>query len=639
MKLNRTGVNWDRRTRNEINENWDIIEGITSEIDDVYDDIEDRIGDVIDYIGGGDGIEEGAITPPKTNFLVPDKEINLYGGEFERIGLAGPKGAKQVINYNKDARTAVIEIEPNTTYSVIREPSSIFKIATDTVLNRELGQELDGSVNIWHGGTAGQSVLNDSFTTGDDDVVLYVYYSNQNENTFIQVIEGVQNEFSADDYVFRPNEKLPIYTKNEIDTMKYPPDKMLFLDKANLFDGNFLRLSLVGNIETGFTPSERELSRTAKIKIEPNTTYSVIRGEQTSTFKIGTDTVFHRDSGKLEGDVLIHHSFGGPPNYATFTTGPNDVALYVQYTNEDENAYVEIVRGLRTVTKHDRYGIYYLGKDIVVNWEQRDRSFKILFISNSFGNDSIQWVGNIANSYNIDVTVANAHLSGANLETQYNNAINDNDVYTYIRFDGVNRSEASGMSIKEILRDDEWDTVIFQQSSSLSSDYSSYQPYLSNLMEWTRQNSLNNKLELGLNAIWSYADDFGGSSTSLEQWEENMEAYRQALKDTDMNVLIPTGTAIQNARQDEDLNEVGNQLTRDGAHLNYGVGRYIAGLTVFYILIGCKEGCTIDGVEFTPTSDDDEINDITDGVDTSNYLSYLAKIMAKKAVDNPFQIN
>src|SRR5690625_7971760 len=100
---------------------------------------------------------------------------------------------------------------------------------------------------------------------------------------------------------------MTIYTKKEIDTMNYHHDKMLFLDKANLFDGNFLRLSLVGNIETGFTPSERELSRTAKIKIEPNTTYSVSRGEQTSTFKIGADTVFHRDSGKVERQYLIQH--------------------------------------------------------------------------------------------------------------------------------------------------------------------------------------------------------------------------------------------------------------------------------------------------------------------------------------------
>src|SRR5690625_7743287 len=116
---------------------------------------------------------------------------------------------------------------------------------------------------------------------------------------------------------------MTIYTKKEIDTMNYHHDKMLFLDKANLFDGNFLRLSLIGNVETGFTPSERELSRTAKIKIEPNTTYSVIRGEQTYTFKIGTDTVFNRDFGKLEGDVLIPDSYGVLRNYGTFTKEQN----------------------------------------------------------------------------------------------------------------------------------------------------------------------------------------------------------------------------------------------------------------------------------------------------------------------------
>src|SRR5690625_63968 len=38
MKLNRTGANWDRRERNDINENWDIIEG-------EYNEVVDRVSD------------------------------------------------------------------------------------------------------------------------------------------------------------------------------------------------------------------------------------------------------------------------------------------------------------------------------------------------------------------------------------------------------------------------------------------------------------------------------------------------------------------------------------------------------------------------------------------------------------------
>lgn len=45
-----------------------------------------------------------------------------------------------------------------------------------------------------------------------------------------------------------------------------------------------------------------------------------------------------------------------------------------------------------------------------------------------------------------------------------------------------------------------------------------------------------------------------------------------------INVIIPVGTAIQNARNTS-LNSV-SQLTRDGWHLNTGVGRYLAACTV-----------------------------------------------------------
>ena len=44
----------------------------------------------------------------------------------------------------------------------------------------------------------------------------------------------------------------------------------------------------------------------------------------------------------------------------------------------------------------------------------------------------------------------------------------------------------------------------------------------------------------------------------------------------DIEYLIPTGTAIQNAR----TSYLGNNLTRDGHHLSYHEGRYIASLTL-----------------------------------------------------------
>jgi hypothetical protein len=55
--------------------------------------------------------------------------------------------------------------------------------------------------------------------------------------------------------------------------------------------------------------------------------------------------------------------------------------------------------------------------------------------------------------------------------------------------------------------------------------------------------------------------------------------------------VIPSGTAIQSARL-----VWGDVLTRDGFHLDLGVGRYIAGLCVVKALVGLD----IDNVTFAP---------------------------------------
>ena len=46
--------------------------------------------------------------------------------------------------------------------------------------------------------------------------------------------------------------------------------------------------------------------------------------------------------------------------------------------------------------------------------------------------------------------------------------------------------------------------------------------------------------------------------------------------------MIPVGTAIQNARH-SNLPQTGG-VTRDGIHLSYGLGRYIASVTWFQVL-------------------------------------------------------
>ena len=85
---------------------------------------------------------------------------------------------------------------------------------------------------------------------------------------------------------------------------------------------------------------------------------------------------------------------------------------------------------------------------------------------------------------------------------------------------------------------------------------------------------------------------------------------------SDISVVSPTGTAVQNARTSSL-----ESLTRDGYHLSLDVGRYIASLTFFSAITG-EDICKI---QWAP-----------DGVD--EYASKVAITSAANALKSPFSV-
>ena len=60
------------------------------------------------------------------------------------------------------------------------------------------------------------------------------------------------------------------------------------------------------------------------------------------------------------------------------------------------------------------------------------------------------------------------------------------------------------------------------------------------------------------------------------------------------DIVIPCMTSIQNAR----TSFMGDTLTRDGYHLDYYIGRYIAGLTWYAAITGGS----VDGITYNPST-------------------------------------
>ena len=138
------------------------------------------------------------------------------------------------------------------------------------------------------------------------------------------------------------------------------------------------------------------------------------------------------------------------------------------------------------------------------------------------------------------------------------------------------------------------------------------------------------------NMTWAYSTRSSNKGFAYYNYNQfNMyrcitESYKLAIKETEIDIIIPCGTAIQNARTNEDLNSIGNQLTNDGYHLENGIGKYIAGLTFFETLVINDKNLDLniyDDVTFIP--------------DTKNERADLADIAKKsviKAVNYPYII-
>ena len=97
-----------------------------------------------------------------------------------------------------------------------------------------------------------------------------------------------------------------------------------------------------------------------------------------------------------------------------------------------------------------------------------------------------------------------------------------------------------------------------------------------------------------------------------------MTSYKNIMSEIDFDLIIPSGTAIQNARSDEYLLSIDDELTRDGYHLGE-TGMYIAGITFIRSFFGDIE------INWKPTN-------------VSKRAAYFAKVSAENAILNPFKV-
>lgn len=214
----------------------------------------------------------------------------------------------------------------------------------------------------------------------------------------------------------------------------------------------------------------------------------------------------------------------------------------------------------------------------------QQKTVRILAIGNSFSQDAVeQYLHELAEAEGISTIIGNMFIGGCSLERHVKNARDNAPAYAYrkIGTDGKKR-EKGKMSLETVLADEDWDYVSLQQASPFSGMYETYEASLPELIEYVKAR-LPKKTKLMLHQTWAYASTSKHSGfknyncNQLTMYQAIADAVKKAAKANKIKIVIPSGTAIQNAR----TSFIGDHLNRDGYHLDVKVGRYIAACTWF----------------------------------------------------------
>lgn len=213
---------------------------------------------------------------------------------------------------------------------------------------------------------------------------------------------------------------------------------------------------------------------------------------------------------------------------------------------------------------------------------------KILAIGNSFSQDELTFLHQIAKSAGMDASVANLYIGGCSLETHMTNIKNNAPLYEY-QENGFWQGEY--ISIDDALLREKWDIVYTHQASALAGIEWTYRPYLKQLI--SHVSALAPQAKMFLDETWAYEFDsdhegFAIYGRSQKQMHKKVaETCKKIAKEHELS-LIPCGSALEEVRSmpEFDYEHGGMSLHRDGFHMHLIYGRYLMGCVLYEYLCG-----------------------------------------------------
>lgn len=225
---------------------------------------------------------------------------------------------------------------------------------------------------------------------------------------------------------------------------------------------------------------------------------------------------------------------------------------------------------------------------------------KMLSIGNSFSQDALAYFRDIAMSAGLEVEVWHLHIGGCPLERHYNNMVADIPEYNFL----INDETKPNARLSEIVEKEQFDIITIQQVSHMSGLYSSYHPYVEEIVAYLRKHQPNAKL--WWHKTWAYEKD--SSHQGFKAYCNNQAVMHSAIgkvcelisKEINADGVIPSGDVIDALRKLPEFNYPQEpSLCRDGFHMHLLYGRYAVAATWFETLLGGD----ITKVDYLPPED------------------------------------
>ena len=212
---------------------------------------------------------------------------------------------------------------------------------------------------------------------------------------------------------------------------------------------------------------------------------------------------------------------------------------------------------------------------------------RVLCIGNSFSWDAVeQELVPLCDAKGVKVEIHNLYYGGCSLEQHAHFLQQDKAAYSHrVCTNAVPREIQDTISLRQALQNGEYDVISLQQASHDSGIRSSYEPWLTMLIDTVR--AYQPKAKIYWMQTWAYSQD--ASHPAFPRYHNSQKEMWDSIVACTPKILpvIPCGAAIQRGRE----TELGDTFCRDGYHLNYEYGRYTAACVWYEILTGKDVRC------------------------------------------------